>query len=264
MEAGTFLKQHKVFRIEQFEAATGLSGSGRKASLDYHRKRGHVLPVRRGLYWVVPPGHRPETCPVDPFLIAGHVSVNAVLAYHSALELHGRAYSSFNEIQFLVSSNLRPFEFRGTRYRPLTIPPALVRKHQQELGLESVDRFGTPIKVTGLERCLVDVLDRPELSGGWEEAWRSLDMIEYLDLPAVCHYVSALGNATTAAKTGWYLEQNRQRLMVDDHTLEILRKRAPAKPHYVHRGSHEPTRFLSRWNLVVPASLADQSWEELI
>lgn len=262
MKPASFLKQHKVFRVEQFEAATGLSGPGRKTSLDYHRKRGHILPVRRGLYWVVPPGHSPETCPVDPFLVAGHVSADAVLAYHSALELHGRVYSSFNEVQFLVSGNIRPFEFRGTRYRPLTVPPALVRSNQKNLGVQQMDRAGTAIKVTGLDRCLVDALDRPELCGGWEEVWRSLDMIEYLDLAAICRYVSALGNATTAAKTGWYLEENRKRLMVDEDTLDTLSKLTPASPHYVRRDSQEPTRFLSRWNLVVPASLAERSWEE--
>ena len=39
--------------------------------------------------------------------------------------------------------------------------------------METLDRQGLPIRVTGLERTLVDVLDRPALAGGWEEAWRS-------------------------------------------------------------------------------------------
>jgi len=262
MEPGAFLKQHKLFRVEQFEAATGLSGSARKASLDYHRKRGHILPVRRGLYWVVPAGSRPENCPVDAFLVAGYISADAVLAYHSALELHGRAYSSFNEVHFLTGLKIRPFEFRGVHYRAVSVPPALIRAGQQNLGVQSTDRAGETLKVTALERCLVDALDRPELCGGWEEVWRSLEMIEYLDLALVCRYVAALGNATTAAKTGWFLDENRDRLMVDDNTLDTLQAQRPASPHYVDRGSREPSHFLARWNLVAPASLTDRSWEE--
>lgn len=263
MEPGTFIKQHKLFRIDQFEAATNIGGTARKASLDYHRKRGHILPVRRGLYWVVPPGSEPESCPVDPFLIAGHITPRATLAYHSALELHGRAFSSFNEVQFLAERKLRPFEFRGTLYRPVSTPPALTRGGQDEIGIETRDRSGVPLKVSGLERTFVDALDRPDLCGGWEEVWRSLDMIEYLDLPAMCRYVEALGNATTAAKVGWFLEVNRDRLMVDEQTLDKLREHSPASPHYLDRTSGESTRYLSRWNLVVPVSLAEQSWEEL-
>jgi len=262
MEPGTYLKRHRVFRVEQFEAATGLSGAGRKASLDYHRKRGHILPIRRGLYWVVPPGGTPENCPVDPFLVGGHISADAILAYHSALELHGRAYSSFNEVQFLTDRKIRPFDFRGTHYRAVTTPPALVRAGHRSLGTETLDRSGTSIRVTGLERTLVDALDRPGLCGGWEEVWRSLDMIEYLDLALVCDYVVALDNATTAAKVGWYLEVNCNPLMVDQQTLEKLSRLAPASPHYLNRSSTEPTRYLSRWNLVLPLSVAEQSWEE--
>lgn len=261
MEPAAFLKQQKIFRVEQFEAATGLSGAGRKASLDYHRKRGHILPIRRGLYWAVPPGSAPDSCAVDAFLVAGHITHNAVVAYHSALELQGRAYSSFNEVQFLTDRKIRPFEFRGTLYRALNAPPALVRTDQQALGVETLDRSGISIRVTGLERCLVDALDRPELCGGWEEVWRSLDMIEYLDLALVHRYVVALGNATTAAKVGWYLEVNRKPLMVDDQTLEKFRQLSPTSPHYLSRGSNEPTRFLSRWNLVAPVFVAERSWE---
>ena len=264
MAPGTFIRQHKLFRIDQFEAATKICGTGRKSSLDYHRKRGHIVPVRRGLYWVVPPGSEPESCAVDPFLIAGHITPRATLAYHSALELHGRAYSNFNEVQILAERKLRPFEFRGILYRPVSIPPALVRAGQIEMGIETLDRSGTPVRMTGLERTLVDALDRPELCGGWEEVWRSLEMIEYLDLPAVCRYVEALGNATTAAKVGWFLEVNRSRLMVDGQTLDKLGEYSPASPHYVDRSSSESTRYLSRWNLVVPVSLAEQSWDELI
>ncbi len=263
MTPGNFLKRHKVFRIDQFEAATGLSGAGRKASLDYHRKRGHIIPVRRGIYWVVPPGADPESCAVDSILIASHITPQAIIAYHSALELHGRAYSSFNEVQFITERKMRPFEFRGTRYRSITAPPALLRAGQEGFGVETLDRTGNPVKVSGLERTLVDTLDRPDLCGGWEEVWRSLDMIEYLHLSTVQRYVEVLNNATAAAKVGWYLEINRDSLMVDEQTLNKLQRLTPASPHYLERYSEQATRYLPRWNLIVPTALAERSWDEL-
>ena len=262
MKPREFLQRHKIFRIEDFDAATGLHGGNRQASLAYHRKRGHLLPIRRGLYWVVPAGSNPDTCSVDSFLVAAHAGTNAVIAFHSALELHGRAYSDFGEVQFLARSTIRPFDFRGVRYRPLKTPPALARAGKENLGVEALDRAGEGLRVTTLERCLVDALDRPGLCGGWEEVWRSLDTIEYLDLDAVCRYVVALDNATTAAKAGWYLQENRERLMADDTTLETLRALRPASPHYINQRRREPTRFLSGWNLVVPLWLAERNWEE--
>jgi hypothetical protein len=38
----------------------------------------------------------------------------------------------------------------------------------------------------------VDVLDRPRLSGGWEEVWRSLETIPFLDLDQVVQYALLL------------------------------------------------------------------------
>ena len=211
---------------------------------------------------MLPAFEDPEHCAVDPFLIAADLSADAVLAYHSALEVQGRAYSSFNEVQFVSRRRMQPFEFRGTRYRPLTASPALVRAGCVDFGVEPIDRAGSAVQVTGLERTLVDALDRPDLCGGWEEVWRSLEMVEYLNLQTVCDYALALGNATTVAKTGWYLEAHRESLMVEDSILEALRQNIPASPHYLSRGSTEPTRYLSNWNLVVPRSLLDRHWEE--
>ncbi|MDO8723214.1 MAG: hypothetical protein Q7J31_13475 [Syntrophales bacterium] len=57
------------------------------------------------------------------------------------------------------------------------------------------------VRVTGLERTFVDVLYRPDLSGSWEEIWRSLETVEFFDLDKVAAYVVLLGNATTAADT---------------------------------------------------------------
>jgi predicted transcriptional regulator of viral defense system len=41
---------------------------------------------------------------------------------------------------------------------------------------------------TTFERTLVDVLDAPDFGGGWEEVWRSLEMVEYFDLAAVVEH----------------------------------------------------------------------------
>ena len=61
------------------------------------------------------------------------------------------------------------------------------------------------VSVTGLERTFVDVLNRPDLTGSWEEIWRSLESVEFFDLDKVAVYVDLFGNATTAAKVGFFL-----------------------------------------------------------
>ena len=61
---------------------------------------------------------------------------------------------------------------------------------------------GVELRVTDFERCLVDIMDRPDLSGSWEEIWRSLESVEFFDPDKVMEYALLLGNATTAAFLG--------------------------------------------------------------
>ena len=70
-------------------------------------------------------------------------------------------------------------------------------------------------------------------------------------------------NATTAAKVGFFLEQHRDTLMVDEAHLKTFRDRCPRRPHYMERRRRKAGRFVAAWNLVVPVEVYERSWEEL-
>ena len=92
-----FLQNHPVFSGEEFTTFLNARGSynprTRESTLRYHKRQGAILQVRRGLYCAVPPGINPEEMPVDSYLVASKLASDAILAYHTALELHGRSYS---------------------------------------------------------------------------------------------------------------------------------------------------------------------------
>lgn len=94
----------------------------------------------------------------------------------------------------------------------------------------------------------------------WEETWRSLESVESFDLDLVVEYVTLLGNRTTAAKVGFYLQRHAEALMVEDRHLHPLRHLRPAQPHYLERG--KPGKLVGDWNLVVPPFLDGAMWEE--
>ena len=119
------------------------------------------------------------------------------------------------------------------------------------------------VRVTSLERTLVDTLDRPDRSGGWEEVWSSLESVEFFDLDRIVEYVLLLGNATTASKVGYYLDQHRESLMVGEHHLEMLRSRRPRQPHYGDRRRSGDGNLVAEWNLIVPTEVVERSWAEV-
>lgn len=260
------LARTPVLSYEEITAYLDRETSGNRRTRDallwHYVSHGNLLRVRKGLFVAVPVGFKPETVPVDPLLIAAKATQDAVLAYHTALEFHGTAYSVFHEFRFLNPRPLRPFRFRSYAFKCTLHPKALRDKGKTDSGVKTVDREGVACRVTTPERTLVDVLDRPEHAGGWEEIWRSLGSVRFFDLDKVVEYALLLANATTIAKVGYFLDQHRERLMVEDSHLKPLREHRPKEPHYIERRSRREPRLIRDWNIVVPADLADRTWEE--
>ena len=265
-ELRAFFAAHPIFSRAELTNHLWAYRSGSPRAVDallrYHVRAGHLLKLRRALYAVVPAGADPGDSPVDPYLLASRLAADAVLGYHTALEVHGKAHSVFQEFCVLTGTALRPFRFRGQRFRSVAFPRKLVRSAKERTGIEARDRAGLDVAVTGLERTLVDLFDRPDLGGGVEEVWRSLAAVEYFDLEAVTEYALLLGNATTVAKVGLFLEAYRERLMVSDAHLTCLRRYRPRQPHYFENRDSGKARLVAEWNLVVPESVMERAWEE--
>ncbi len=260
-----FFARRPVFTHEEFAASLDADGprsvKTRDALLAHHMKTGRIIRVRRGLYASVPFGASPDSYPVDTFLLAGKMSDDSVLAYHTALEFHGKAHSVQERFLFLTSKAIRPLSFRGYEFRGVRFPKALATKEQEVFAVDTAERAGLLVRVTSLERTLVDALDRPDLGGGWEEIWRSMEGVEFFDVDKVVDYALLLENSSTAAKVGFYLEQHQKELMVEDAHLKRLRDNIPKQPTYMARNTKG--RLVRDWNLVVPSQVLDQSWEEI-
>lgn len=264
MKLNTFFLRHPVFTVAEIDDFLGGSNTGtRNALLAYHRKTGKILPVRRGLYAVVPPGASPETAPLDPYLLASRMASDAVLSYHTALEVHGRAYSVYNRFTYLSGKPAKPVRFREYEFQCVLVPKSLRDKGKASFGVMEIERQDLTVHVTDLERTFVDALDRPDLCGGWEEVWRSLESVEYLKPDEVVKYTALLGKSTTAAKVGYFLEQHREAMAVTEKYLARLRRLAPRQPHYLDRSRRKGGMLVKEWNLIVPEAVMKRAWAEV-
>jgi predicted transcriptional regulator of viral defense system len=264
MRSVDFFEAHPVFRHEEYLADHTASGRSSRTSnnlLAMHLAAGRLLRVRRGLYAVV--SHRAEGIgfSLDPYLVASNVTDDAVIAFHAALQFFGKAYSVWKRFHYLTAKRARPFSFRDLEFVPVQASPALRSLPDDVKEVTEVRHAEGRVRVTTLERTLVDVLDDSDKGGGWEEIWRSLEMVEFFDLHAVISYVRALGSAISAARVGFFLEQHRESLMVEDKHLEALRALAPTQPRYLD-GSRKSGRLVRPWNLVVPEYVLNRRWEE--
>lgn len=263
-----FFERNPVFTLEELDIfltthRTGNSNT-RNSLLAYYKSQGRIISIRRGLFATVPSLFIGSTYQVDPFLVASKLAGDAILSHHTALEIQGKAYSMTSRVTYTSSMKGEPFSFQGMTYQRASIPPSLKGKESSGVGTIIMNRLGLDVLVTGFERTMVDVLSRSDLSGSWEEIWRSLESIEFFNLDLVAEYLSLLDNSTTFAKVGFYLEQHKALLMVDEAFLQELEKQKPKSPHYIERRNRKDCILQKRWNLMVPKALIQQSWGEVL
>lgn len=262
-----FFLKNPVFTYDAFAEAMRLdvprSPNTIKAMLQHHSHQGHIVRIRREFFASIPPGADSKSYPINPFLIAGQVTDDAVIAYHSALAFYQTTYSASYRFTFLTDRQIRPFQFRSENYEAIKFPKSLSQQKKQQTYVNTEDVQGLYIKVTSLERTLVDVLDKPMLGEGWEEIYRSLEMIPRLKINDIINYALLLDNATTVAKVGFYLSLRQKEWEIKPAQLKKLQQHCPVSPHYIDKQARKNGQLISDWNIIVPKSIIEQSWQEI-
>ena len=268
MNSLDFFATHPVFTYDEFVSARQGSGSTHRGTvtnvLRGHVSAGRILRIMRGLYASVPPAVASTEFVPDPYLLACKLAPDAVVSFHSALQYRGHVYSLWNRYQYSTCYRRHRFSFRGAEFVPV-LRSSLTDSPETDEGRGCLleRHAGGVVRVATFERTLVDLLDTPRHGGGWEESWRSLEMVEFFDLDAVVRHALEAASSLTVARVGFYLEQHRESLMVEEDLLERLRGHVPANPSYMDR-QRRSGRLVKRWNLVVPHDLLDRHWDEVL
>jgi len=266
MKVKSFFEKHPVFRYEEFAQFMQKQGIKKSSSwrqqLSYYHKSGNLINIRRFLYAVKPNSVEKENYWVDPYLIAGKATLDSIIGYHTALELHNLAYTTFQELTFLTLEPNKSFAYQGQRFRPVKFPESLVKQNKINNNVDQIQRQGVKIKLTCLERTIVDVLDRSDLGGGWEEIWRSLDHAINFDPVKLINYTLSLNNSTIVAKVGFFLEQRPSHLAINPIHIKKLLPHIPKQPHYMNRDRRGKGKYYEKWQLIVPLEIIERKWEE--
>ncbi|MBE0417591.1 MAG: hypothetical protein IBX63_07490 [Coriobacteriia bacterium] len=247
MGVQSYLEENHVFSLEEFRSELG---EGRTAYnlLVRAAKKGLADRVMRGVY-VSRAGMFAQQEP-DPYLVASAVSPDAVMVYHSALELHGLAHSPSRQVQFCTNRATPRFSYRDFGFRRYD-PPKSLDSADSIQSTVLVRRPGGVVRVTTRERTLVDCVNRVDRAGGLEEVLRSLSSLPYVDGSNVLAYLRALDSPTAVARTGWLLEQRAGDWYVTDQALGEMRGMLGKGPYYLTR-SNEAGTWVPAWRLYLP------------
>ena len=116
------------------------------AAIKLPSKAGHLIHIRKSLYAVKPASIAEDEFWVDPYLVAGKATSDAILCYHTALELHNLAYTTFEELTFLTSRAVKQFTYQNQRFRAVPFPQSLVTQNKINNHTELLQRQGIEYK----------------------------------------------------------------------------------------------------------------------
>lgn len=262
MKYKDFFNKHPVFNIEELRSAVK---SERPKSvynnLKYYLKKGRIRNIKRGLYYVVPEDSLPDKFHPNSILLASRLSNEAVISFHSALEIMGYGHNVFHRFFYYSTIRKRKSYFKKDEFICVKIPEKLKEKKLEMFSVEEKYYHNLPVKFTNRERTFVDCLDRLKYGGGIEEVYRCIEKYPYLNFKEVLNYLDALEKSVLYAKVGFFLQQHKEQFYVEKELLKKLKKKKPVSIVYFD-SQRNKGKLIKEWNLVVPEIIIKRGWEE--
>ena len=153
------------------------------------------------------------------------------------------------------------YRFRGCVFQSVKVPQSILDAGKELVGSTKVERSGIKILITDKERTVVEALEHPEYCGGFEEMYRSLEKMPYVQTELLLKYLNLRGQKNLFARVGFFLEQHREQFHIEESFLKTLERHKPAQPLYWDR-SRKGGVIKNRWNLIVPEAVDKRKWEE--
>ena len=259
-----FFSAHPVFARDEYARAVGRSPGDPTVSsmLAHHLRAGNIKRLARGIFASVPKHLAGKQWRADRFLAAAVLRRRrCVVAYHSALELHGLAHSLWQGGLQVIAPG-RPGHAALPLFHCWFIRPP--RGFDPLDGIATVPHRGVDVRVTTVERTVADAFARPRLVGGWEELLQSAELIDRLDCMAAARHMRSLGNAAAAGALGFWMESMRGYFDARDldAALSALREMAPRQARYALGARAGAGRLVRDWNVILPADAVGPGYGE--
>ena len=179
------------------------------------------------------------------FEIASKISDTSFVSYHSALEYYGIANQVFNDVTVGSKTRFNSFEFDDVEYicKPIK-------------NYEQVDYIvNEKIRISSLERTIIDCIDNINLAGGIEEVLNALEQIKVLNEQKLLVVLQSYNQVLLYQKVGYILEQYKEQLMLSDNFFKECGKHLTNQVKYFLDDEYKEIEFNSKWKLMAPKNL---------
>lgn len=229
------------FSKHDIERITGSEAAAKWLCQDY-LKKGYIERVKRDLYVAISLETRQSVA--SRYRIASHISDDATVSFHSAFEFYGYANQVFYEVQVTSANRFRDFDYDGVTYK--RIAPRITGGIVESGG----------VRVTTLERTVIDCIHLFEKVGGLEELLRCVDLIPTLDEAALAECLAEYGSRFLYQKTGYLLSPFAASLGLSPNFFDLCKVNLPKGKSYLYSNT-QGFVWHEQWKLYAPPNPID-------
>jgi len=236
------LHRLKIFHKKEVTALTNDENVA-KETLRRYKKRGLISQVRRDLYVVTDLASQASL--VTKFEIAGNLTPTSYLSYHTALEYHGLAHQVFYEMYVSSKESFNSFDYEGITYTFF--------RSTSDAGVMN-PKTDSLVRVTDLERTVLDCINRIDLSGGLEELVQCFAIITYIDENKLSAYLHHFDKQILYQKAGFILGYFQKEMKLSNAFFETCKSKIGESTRYL-TDTHESDTYFKDWKLCAPKNI---------
>ncbi len=208
-------------------------------------RRGLLMRVKRGLYYVIPYEQNPESFMPEWHLLAEHLvqDANYYIGYYSALQIHNLITQPSLKEQIVVAKQIRP-----TTIKIKEVPFQFIFHNEKHFfGTKKIwiDNFNK-VNCSDLEKTIIDCLFKPDYAGGIVEVARALYLSRNkIRFSVLLEYVNKFNSQAVLKRIGFLLET----LEIETDIIAYLQKLKTNSIVLLDTELPKSGKIITRWSI---------------
>jgi predicted transcriptional regulator of viral defense system len=237
------LAKYPVFTIDDVKKLVGNKKTA-YSRINRFMKKDWVRKIRKNIYSVV----NPTTGQIvaTRYQIACAITDTAYISHHSAFEYYGLSNQIFYEVYVSSETKFNHFEYDHVTYK-------YVASRMDEGVLEAKNTTG--VRITDMERTVVDSIKDFKKIGGFEELLNSLEGLQYLDENKLKRYLDIYNIQGLYQRVGYLLDHYRKEMQLSKEFIEYCKSKIGKSRRYLVSEEKDNSFYNREWELMIPEDL---------
>ena len=178
----------------------------------------------------------------NEYVIGSYLTPDAVIAYWSALNIHGLTEQFPNKVYIQTIKQKQNTEIFGVNYQFVKVRP------HKMTGIIKIGIGTNQFKITDIEKTIVDCFDLPNYSGGFMELIRAFYRTKMSSLK-ILNYMKAVNNKAVIKRIGYLSELFNKKGF--KQLIEYAKKQKSKNYDLFDVYGYKEGKYDSEWNLIL-------------